>query len=58
MKERGFVTYDIFNLEYRLLDGAMSQVDIAFARDQSQLKEYHFYATREQRTELTKQLLS
>jgi FkbM family methyltransferase len=58
MKQRGFVTYDIFNLEYRLLDGAMSQVDIAFAREQSQLREYHFYATREQRTELTKQLLS
>lgn len=58
MKEQGFVAYDIFDLQYRLLDGAMSQVDIAFVREQSQLRKYHFYATREQRAELTKQLLS
>ncbi|HEY9610730.1 FkbM family methyltransferase [Allocoleopsis sp.] len=58
MKEQGFVAYDIFDLQYRLLDGAMSQVDIAFVREQSQLRKYHFYATREQRAELTKQLIS
>lgn len=58
MKERGFVAYDIFDLQYRLLDRAMSQVDIAFVREQSCLKQYHFYATREQRAELTKQLLN
>ncbi len=58
MKEWGFVAYDIFNLQYRLLDGAMSQVDIAFVREQSNLRRYHFYATREQRAEQTKQLLS
>ncbi|AFZ21371.1 FkbM family methyltransferase [Allocoleopsis franciscana] len=58
MKNLGFVPYDIFDLQYRLLDGAMSQVDIAFVREQSQLRKYHFYATREQRAELTKQFLS
>lgn len=58
MKEQGFVAYEIFDLQYRLLDGAMSQVDIAFVREQSQLRKDHFYATREQRAELTKQLLS
>ena len=57
MKNLGFVPYDIFDLQYRLLDGAMSQVDIAFVREQSQLRKYHFYATREQRAKLTKQLL-
>jgi hypothetical protein len=30
MKEQGFVTYDIFGLQSRLLDGAMSQANIAF----------------------------
>lgn len=57
MKHLGFVAYDIFDLQYRLLDGAMSQVDIAFVREQSQLRKYHFYATREQRAKLTKELL-
>ena len=58
MKNLGFVPYDIFDLQYRLLDGAMSQVDIAFVREQSQLRKYHSYATREQRAKLTQQLLS
>lgn len=54
MKDQGFVAYDIFDLQYRVLDGAMSQVDMAFVREQSHLRKYHFYATREQRAELTK----
>jgi FkbM family methyltransferase len=58
MNNLGFVPYDIFDLQYRLLDGAMSQVDIAFVPEQSQLRKYHFYATREQRSKLTQQLLS
>ena len=57
MRDIGFVPYDIFDLQYRLLDGAMSQVDIAFVREQSQLRKYHFYATREQRAKLTQKLL-
>jgi len=57
MKERGFVAYDIFDLQYRLLDGAMSQVDIAFVRDQSQFRKIHFYATKEQRAKQNAQLI-
>ena len=49
MKERGFVAYDVFDLQYRLLDGAMSQCDIAFVKIDSCFREFHFYATREQR---------
>ncbi len=58
MKEHGFVPYDIFDLQYRLLDGAMSQVDIAFTREQGLLRKYHFYATREQRDEQNQRMLS
>ena len=58
MKEHGFVIYDMFDLQYRLLDGAMSQADIAFVRDKSHLKKHHFYASREQRAKQNKQLQS
>jgi FkbM family methyltransferase len=51
MKERGFVVYDIFDLQYRLLDGAMSQVDMAFVRDNSCFRQFQFYATQEQRNQ-------
>ena len=56
MKERGFVAYDLFNLQYRLLDGAMSQVDVAFVKEQSLLRKFHFYATKEQRDQQNEQL--
>lgn len=49
MKERGFVVYDIFGFLYRPLDDALSQVDIAFAREDSALRKDHRYATPEQR---------
>lgn len=49
MKDRGFVVYDIFGLQYRPLDGAMSQVDIAFVQEHGWLRKHHCYATREQR---------
>ena len=56
MKDRGFVPYDIFDLQYRPLDGAMSQIDMAFVRENGHLRRYHFYATREQRREQNKSL--
>ena len=56
MKERGFVAYDLFDLQYRLLDGAMSQCDIAFVKNDSCFREFHFYATREQRREQNERL--
>jgi FkbM family methyltransferase len=49
MKERGFVVYDILEYSYRLLDGAMSQVDLVFVKEDGFFRKHHFYATKEQR---------
>jgi len=57
MKLRGFVVYDVFGLQFRPLDNAISQVDLAFVRDDSQFRKYHIYATPKQREEQTKRLL-
>lgn len=57
MKERGFVPYDMFDYQYRLLDGAMSQVDIAFVRKSSKFREFHFYAKRDQRKIQTRMII-
>jgi FkbM family methyltransferase len=37
MKELGFVTYDIFEIHRRPLDGALNQVDVMFVRELSKL---------------------
>ena len=58
MKERGFVAYDVFDLQYRLLDGAMSQIDVAFVPETSHFRKLHSYATKEQREEQNKRILS
>ena len=49
MKNRGFVAYDISGLQYRPLDNALSQVDIAFVKEDGLFRQRHFYATPEQR---------
>lgn len=49
MKKRGFVAYDIFGLHYRPFDNALCQIDMMFVRDGSRLREFHGYATPEQR---------
>ena len=49
MKERGFVPYEIFSFQYRPLDNALSQVDIAFVRENGLFRHQHHYATPEQR---------
>jgi FkbM family methyltransferase len=49
MQACGFVAYDIFGFQYRPLDGALSQADVAFVREQGPFRQHHFYATREQR---------
>lgn len=54
MKEKGFVVYDIFDFQYRLLDGAMSQIDIAFVQENGLFRKFHCYATRAQREQQTK----
>jgi len=54
MKSKRFVAYDIFGLQYRSLDNALSQVDIVFVKEVGLLRKHHFYATREQRGEQNK----
>jgi FkbM family methyltransferase len=43
MKERNFVVYDIFGGHLRPLDGALAQVDIAFAKEDGLFKKSHAY---------------
>jgi FkbM family methyltransferase len=57
MKSCGFSVYDIFDLQYRPLDKSLSQMDMAFVRDNGQFRKHHFYATREQRQEQTERIL-
>lgn len=58
MKDHGFVVYDVFSGHSRPLDGALAQVDMAFVKENGQFRKHHFYATREQRKQLTKRLSS
>ena len=51
MMARGFVAYDLFDPQYRLLDGAMSQIDIAFVQEKSRFRRFQCYATPGQRAE-------
>jgi len=57
MNLHGFVIYDIFGLNYRPLDDALAQVDIAFVKESSQFRKYHIYTNKKQREELTKRML-
>jgi FkbM family methyltransferase len=49
MRETGFVVYDIFNLLYRPLDGALAQADVMFVPNGSPLRSQHIYAGPDQR---------
>jgi FkbM family methyltransferase len=51
MKERGFVPYDLFAIQYRPVDHALSQVDLAFVKERGRFRRHHFYATPQQRAE-------
>jgi FkbM family methyltransferase len=57
MKEHGFVVYDIAGTSFRPLDGAMSQVDLVFVKENGQFRKNHGYATRDQRKEIIAKLL-
>jgi FkbM family methyltransferase len=46
---RGFVLYDVVDLQYRPLDGAMSQLDLLFVKTDDPLRERHYFATPQQR---------
>ena len=56
MKQRGFVPYDIVGLQYRPLDGALSQADIAFVKEHGLFRRQHAYATAAQRDAQNKQM--
>lgn len=56
MQARGFVVYDIFGVQYRPLDAAVSQVDLAFVPATSPLRRFHHYASPAQRVAQTRQL--
>jgi len=49
MRSVGFVVYDVADLGYRPLDGALSQLDLFFVPEASALRRQHRYATPEQR---------
>jgi FkbM family methyltransferase len=56
MKHRGFVPYDIVGVQYRPLDGALSQADIAFVKEDGLFRRQHAYATAAQRDAQNKQM--
>ena len=49
MKSLGFVPYDLLGLQYRPIDGALSQVDVVFVKEHGAFRRIHAYATAEQR---------
>jgi FkbM family methyltransferase len=57
MRHYDFVIYDIINLQYRLLDNALSQADLVFVPSNSHLRKYHVYASPHQRLEQNKNFI-
>jgi FkbM family methyltransferase len=49
MQSQGFVPYDLLGMQYRPIDGALSQVDVVFVREHGLFRRVHAYATAEQR---------
>jgi len=58
MQSKGFVPYDMFGMQYRPLDRALSQVDIVFVKERGAFRQQHCYATREQREAQNRQYRS
>jgi FkbM family methyltransferase len=56
MKNKGFCVYDIVGHCYRPLDNALSSVDVAFVKEDGQLRKSHHWSTPEQRESITKSL--
>jgi FkbM family methyltransferase len=52
MKSIDYVAHDVFGPQYRLIDGSLSQIDIAFVKENSPFRRHHVYATKEQRQSL------
>ncbi|MBE7438819.1 MAG: FkbM family methyltransferase [Spirochaetales bacterium] len=54
MKQRDFALYDVIGKNYRLLDNALAQLDLAFVKRNGIFRESNLYATPEQWAEATK----
>ena len=54
MLKLGYVVYDLFGGNNRLLDNALGQVDICFVKENGIFRATHHYTTREQREEFTR----
>ena len=57
LKTHGFCVYDIFNAQYRPLDGALISVDLAFVKEDGKFRKIHSWATREQREKIERQMI-
>jgi hypothetical protein len=49
MKSKGFVCYDILSFLYRPYDGALSQMDVVFVKENGIFRTFLGYATQTQR---------
>ena len=49
LKQNGFVVYDIVGRNYRLLDRALAEVDVAFVKENGIFRSSHLFASSEQR---------
>ena len=58
MNSRGFVAYDVGGSQYRPLDNALSQADMAFVKERGLFRTRHYYATRQQREQQNKRFAS
>jgi FkbM family methyltransferase len=56
MGDAGFVPYDLWGRLYRPLDGALAQVDVAFAQEEGYLRTDHRYADADLRSLQDEQL--
>lgn len=56
MKNQGFVPYDLGGVQYRPLDNALSQIDLAFVKESGNFRLQHCYATPMQRAEQDRQI--
>ncbi len=54
MKTCGFVAYDFFGGHNRPFDGALAQIDVVFVKEAGAFRNNHFYATANQREQLSK----
>ena len=56
LKSKGFVAWDIFGLEYRMVDSALCQVDMVFVKEDGLFRKVQQYAREDQRIQQLKKL--